>query len=379
MSYKKISYKELLLDVNNFRFFRDINDEVAQSEMEKKELQDKAFADMHNDNSMRKRVDNLKNRIIELGWDECQAPLVIKSEDSEKYIVKDGNTRLTAIKLLIKDNEEYKSKKGKDKWPEIINQLEKIQCFDLSEKSSREIHDILDNKHINSARDWPQDNQNFAMFKIYMDKKFNVGKWKFEDFEYDTKIVKKISKNDFIKIGKQIKQYVAHAQVLKYIQDGDEDSEGRELHELIKMIVASNPLKKHYKFDTQTSLFEEEGLEMFKEDIFGTKEKEQIIFGAVKSEKGTLLEFKYLFKPEYRDQLSTVIDRIKPLKTVYLEIKRKEQDRGINEYLDELQKEIQKKTEENWKNFQNSTSETKLKSIVDSLEIWIAYLKKKWE
>ena len=119
--------KDLLLDPNNPRYFSKEGDEIDESEFAEPAIQNKA----------RLRMDKYRPKELALsmkqnGYVPTDAIFVIEHEGTGKYLVKEGNRRVTALQNLLEDD-------VKDKDYECPNELrEEIEEIDVLEVYAKE-------------------------------------------------------------------------------------------------------------------------------------------------------------------------------------------------------------------------------------------------
>lgn len=97
-SYKTLDITELHVNPDNYRYVEEVYDEIsAITAMFKVNVGDS-----------KKEMLNLANDIIEDGLNPFEMPIVSFDEELEKYVVYDGNRRVTCLKLMtqFKGNEE---------------------------------------------------------------------------------------------------------------------------------------------------------------------------------------------------------------------------------------------------------------------------------
>jgi hypothetical protein len=96
--YKSISIENLYINPENYRYINDAYDETS------------AIIYMFNltTGTPTKEMINLSKDIVEDGLNPFEMPIVCYDEDLEKYVVYDGNRRITCIKLMTqyKNNDE---------------------------------------------------------------------------------------------------------------------------------------------------------------------------------------------------------------------------------------------------------------------------------
>lgn len=130
--YKVININDLYVNPENYRYINDATDEVD------------AIISMFTVNAgvPTKEMINLSKDIIEDGLNPFEMPIVCFDEDLEKYIVYEGNRRITSIKLMTqyKNNTIIKSKIPS------VNEIYKLSC-DINEVQCVVYQNSDDAKH----------------------------------------------------------------------------------------------------------------------------------------------------------------------------------------------------------------------------------------
>lgn len=112
--YKVISINELYVNPENYRYINDASDEID------------AIICMFNvtTGTPTKEMLNLSKDIVEDGLNPFEMPIVCFDEDLGKYVVYEGNRRVTCIKLMT----QYKNNdKILEKVP-FVNEIYKLEC-----------------------------------------------------------------------------------------------------------------------------------------------------------------------------------------------------------------------------------------------------------
>jgi hypothetical protein len=179
-----IHNSKLLFWPNNPRLkisdFRNVN--YTHSQLTNKENQEKIW------NMLRKNeheVPKLAKSMMQSGFMREKAPIVLKLSDLDRYLVLEGNRRLTAIRLILS---------GKDKVaPEIRKSLEFIPCW-LFELNSDEvpleaaISRMVAEAHIKGQKAHTKIQQAHMLYDGYMSFLTEKGS---EDFYVDSTVMQK--------------------------------------------------------------------------------------------------------------------------------------------------------------------------------------------
>lgn len=130
--YKTININDLYVNPENYRYINDATDEID------------AIISMFNVNTgtpIREML-NLSKDIIEDGLNPFEMPIVCFDEDLEKYIVYEGNRRITCIKLMT----QYKNNDSIKTLIPSVNEIYKLNC-DIKEVQCVIFYNPDDAKH----------------------------------------------------------------------------------------------------------------------------------------------------------------------------------------------------------------------------------------
>lgn len=173
---------KFLLDPNNPRLItRDANrvpedrwldaDVVSQTNQRMKE---------------RFKVEELMHSIKENGWIPVDSIFVRQFRDTDRYVVLEGNRRITAIISLLEDD---------NLAPPLRESLQKIDCLELEDRGLSEeliqqkIHYILGVRHHGSLKQWSPFAQARNCFTRYLE----YGQMTEESFNWNTDIGSKVA------------------------------------------------------------------------------------------------------------------------------------------------------------------------------------------
>ena len=138
---EKLKVDELVLDNFNPRLPKSLHGEENEEKIVEYML---AFGN----------ITELMQSIVETGYSDAEPLLVIKDQNSEKYVVIEGNRRLTALKLL---NNPKTAKTKTSAINEIVESAAgkiptTVPCIVYENRD--EILDYLGYRHITGVKDW---------------------------------------------------------------------------------------------------------------------------------------------------------------------------------------------------------------------------------
>lgn len=155
-SYVKIKVSDLYVNPENYRYLNDVIDEVAAIT---------AMFSVNGGDPIKEMI-NLSKDIIKEGLNPFEMPIVCFDEEINKYVVYDGNRRITCIKLMTqyKGNEDIKHKIS------AVEDIYKLDC------NINEIQCVL--------YDNPDDAKHY-LYKIHNDINEGVGR---KQWDYQAKM-----------------------------------------------------------------------------------------------------------------------------------------------------------------------------------------------
>ncbi|MFC1454764.1 ParB N-terminal domain-containing protein [Candidatus Undinarchaeota archaeon] len=280
-----VKIDDLLLDPNNPRFCKHVDEMTPSAKWDTKQIQTEVFRKMCVGFDISELVDSIKSK----GFVPVDNIFVKKAKN--KYLVVEGNRRITAIKLLLKSHAEGKPKDVLPK--EILDTLNKIECFDLTNNGADEIDFILGLRHHGSIKNWDFLPSSFNIYNRYM-KALREEKEDTSDdivFEYNVKIAKIIKSLYSLPLGEVRDKLRAYAVYLQ-LRNSNVDGVGEKfsiIHDAIK-----NPtLRKHFNFDEVSCTFDDEGVDNFVNLVYGIDGTDPAITAAASGDKN-LRDFAYI-------------------------------------------------------------------------------------
>lgn len=284
-----VDINDLVLDPNNPRFSKHVNELTPDNRIEDKDVQAETLKKMAENFD----VDELEKSIRSKGFTPVDNIFVKKLDG--KYLVIEGNRRITAIKMLLLKNAE--ARRASDAVPaEIITTLNKIDCYDLGDNDDDEIDFILGLRHHGSIKQWSFLPASFNIYKRYMKDLCEEKACDFteENFEYKVGVAKKIADLYSLKPGDvrdKLRTYRAYLQLIALKPTADHDHKFSIIGDAIK----NTTLRKHFEFDEISCTFSEEGAEKFLDLVYGDAEREPVIIGAAAGE-GNLRDLAYVIE-----------------------------------------------------------------------------------
>lgn len=201
-----VKYDHLVLDPNNPRFITREEDKVAEEDFLGQDVSGKTADKMSKE---RYKIPELANSIKQNGWQPVDYIFVRKLQDQkDRYIVLEGNRRVTAIREVMKDERVD---------PKLKDRLRSIEVMEVLDSGSpaelqRKISYLLGVRHHGSLKRWTP----FAQAHNIMDRYLEYSGQSQETFEWNKEFAKKVADTLSIpvdEVEKRLKVYRVMAQV----------------------------------------------------------------------------------------------------------------------------------------------------------------------
>lgn len=326
---KTVSLEKLMLDPNNPRFSKDPEREVPEERIGEENIQQTTLERMK-ENAY--EIEDLKNSIRKAGFVNVDNMFVKKIPDSEKYVVVEGNRRLTAIKELEKEHEE-----GQTVDEDVRESYQEIEVVDLSNKEEDKIDFILGLRHHGSIQEWEPLPSAFNLFSTYMElysEKKGVEEIP-ENFNYNVDVARKVAETysvDLSDVRPQLWNYRVYHQLKQIVSDV---SELKDKYSHIEETVSSTTVRQRFGFDKETCSFSGEGAEKFIELVIGEEGEEPVIRQASAGESN-IRDYRWVLKNGDEGDIARIEEKGKKASNVKAEIKNKRQEKELRQSLVEV-------------------------------------------
>lgn len=335
----KINIDNLLLDPNNPRFCKHADEMVDDKDIEKEKIQEKTFVSMMNP-AFHFDIETLASSIKSKGFVNVDNVFVRKIKD--KYLVIEGNRRITAVKLLLK---EHVSGKGKSKLSkELLENIKTIDCIDLTDRSKSEIDFILGLRHHGSIKQWKLLPSSFSIFYKYKEEFEKAGLYPSlneENIMYDQNIAGRVSilySVERPEVRDKIRAYRAYLQLRK-IAPNAQDLQDK--FDILFDALVDKKFRESFEFNEESCTFSEEGTERFLKLILGN-DKINPVIRAPSSGEASLRDYLYVLKNGTSSDIERMeVDGELP-SAVKGDLKSRENKRDLYHCLEEALKELQK-------------------------------------
>lgn len=257
----QVKIEDLVLDPNNPRFSKHHSQETPEEHLLDETEQEKTLQIMLQSGAF--AVDELMDSIKSKGFKPVGKIFVKKIAD--KYLVVEGNRRVSAIKHLLAKHKE--GKKGDVLPEEILETLTTLNVNDVSERSDDAIRELIALIHLGGFKEWKPLPASYSIYRAYM-KELAVAKGVDEkdpnSFIYDPIIAKRVKELFAVTLSQvrsSVRIYRAHLQLMELSHDHRVEDENN--YSMIGDTIKSVELSKYFGFDENRGVFSEEGAEKF--------------------------------------------------------------------------------------------------------------------
>ena len=311
---QKINTEDLLLDPNNPRFSKHYDEITPQDKFEDEEEQRKVY-ELMVDPKNKFEIEVLISAIKADGFIPVDKIFVRKL--NKKYLVIEGNRRVTAIKKIIKNNKNHI--KGYEEIDgvtlELLKQIKEVSCvvIDVEGPTAEEqVQKILGLRHHGSILPWKPLPAAFNLYQKYMAEyclQNNSNPKEPENFIYDVPLVKKVSaifSVDWTDVRRQIKLYRVYLQLIE-ASHRHPNVESPESFSMIEETLSKEVLRKRFGYDDIKSIFSESGVELILDLYFGLKDAPAVITSASVG-KSNIRDFAYVLAEGTEGDINRIIE-----------------------------------------------------------------------
>jgi hypothetical protein len=250
---------KLLLDPNNPRFVSSKEERVPEEKIGDSGIvtatANRMFPDPNNDPY---RIVELMHSIETNGWQPVDSIFVRKYDNSGRYVVLEGNRRVTAVQRLL-NNKELPASVRSD-----LSEIEVMEVIGDEDHITleRQISYLLGVRHHGSLKRWSPFAQANNIFECFMEK---AGLMKEEDFRWDEEVGESVA--DALSIpatGKRsVEERLSVLQAMKSVADLPNVGPGRMLDRYFSLFVEllarrDQKLGKYIRQDRETFRLDEE-------------------------------------------------------------------------------------------------------------------------
>jgi hypothetical protein len=202
----EVKYDHLVLDPNNPRFITRHEDKIAEEDFLGHDTSGKTVSKMSKE---RYKIAELANSIKQNHWQPVDSIFVRKLEgQKDRFVVLEGNRRVTAIREIMKDPKADSTLKESLKSIEVMEVIE----GGSSEELQRKITYLLGVRHHGSLKKWTA----FAQAHNIMERYLEISGQSQETFDWDSAHARKVADTFSIpveEVEKRLKVYRVMNQV----------------------------------------------------------------------------------------------------------------------------------------------------------------------
>ncbi len=333
---KEIKIENLLLDPNNPRFSNQ-NNKVPLEKIADNDVQEWAYEQM-NARKNHFEIEELIDAIMTDGF--LHVDKIFVEKINSKYLVVEGNRRITAIKKILNTKEDLDR--------EIYNQITKIPCIILDSENpdaKRLKAKILGLRHHGSIMSWKPLPQSCNLYQEYMmelcaedeDKASNPN-----NFIYDPSITDKIASKFSVKRNDVMKKVKLYRTYLQLLEESYNNLEERSFS-MLQETLGKKELKKYFEYDEKKCIFSAEGVEEILDLYFGFGEKDAVITEA-SAGSSTVRDFaKVISSPVVTEgDIRRITEYREKASAVYADVTSRLNERTLRSALEKILEEVNK-------------------------------------
>ncbi len=341
---KEIEIEDLILDPNNPRFSKHHDEITPEDKFEDLDIQEDAYRRM-TDPKNNFEIDVLLAAIRADGFIHVDKIFVRKV--NKKFLVIEGNRRVTAIKKLLKNHKN--NIKGYEVSADLLKQIKTLPCvlIDINGPESEEqIQKILGLRHHGSILPWKPLPAAFNLYQKYMTEfclQNNSDPKDENNFLYDPLIAKKVAaifSVEWTDVRKQIKLYRIYLQLLE-VSHRHPSVESSDSFSMIQETLSKASLTKYFEYDEEKSIFSENGTERFLDLYFGLKDKPAIITQASAGDS-TVRDFSFVVSEGGEEGIRRIVEDREVASKVAAEVRMKLTIRNLKNTLEFVMNELNK-------------------------------------
>ncbi len=329
--------ESLLLDPNNPRFSKTKDLETLEKNFGDADVQENAYEEMLKP-SNNFEIEELADSIRTKGFYPVDKIFVRAIKN--KYLVVEGNRRVTAIKYLLKKGKskikKYKLEKG------LETSFKKIKCVDLTEDTEDDINLILGLRHHGSIKEWKVWPASFNLFNRYMkefSKENGTEEMDVDSFVLDKDIQDRVA--DMFSIKSEIvKERVQAYRVYVQLYNSNANFNDNKFSMIIETLK-SKTLKRRFEFDSNKCIFSQDGLEMFISLCMGSGGSAPVITSA-SAGSSTIRQYAYVVNTGQENYIRMIEEDGRLAEDVKSMIRDKETERDLINILEKVLSEVNK-------------------------------------
>ncbi|HEY4515649.1 MAG TPA: ParB N-terminal domain-containing protein [Candidatus Paceibacterota bacterium] len=343
-----VKIEDLLLDPNNPRFSKHHNEITHVARVTDEDVQATAYAQM-NDSANHFQIDELVEAIMADGF--IQVDKIFVEKINTKYLIIEGNRRVTAVKKILKNHE------SKVKGFELLGeagkalkvQLAKIPCIviDTTQPGAKDMmRKILGLRHHGSILPWKPLPAAFNLYQQYMDEYCSGDANKArnpENFLYSPIVAKKVSAMFSVRwtdVREKIKLYRVYLQLLEASRNHPQVV-SPDSFSMIEETLGRTALKNYFGYDENKSIFSDEGVEKILDMYFGLRGKNPVITEA-SAGSSNVRDFAFVVAEGTSEDVDRIFKDREKAGAVKAEVETKRSHRSLQNTLELVLNELNK-------------------------------------
>jgi hypothetical protein len=272
---KPIDVADLLLDPNNPRFSKHLDEITPLGEVAKKNVQDITFKRMK-DRDNHFEIGELVDAIMEDGF--IPVDKIFVQQVGDKFLVVEGNRRVTAIKTILEEH-------GDEISDTLRKQISEVPCVivDMDKPDARNmVRKILGLRHHGSILPWKPLPAAFNLYQEYMLDLCSNDSEKAKNpnnFVYHPATAKRVAAMFSVRltdVRSKVRLYRVYLQLVD-MSGNSPDVINADAFSMLEETLGRNDLKTYFGYDENQSTFSEEGAEKMLDLYFGLKENPPVI------------------------------------------------------------------------------------------------------
>jgi len=163
---KSIKIEDLYLNPNNPRLMdKSRKSELSENRLIEEKIQEKTLKDIRFEG-----INDIYEKVKKLGFLPIDRIVVRKIESEDKYLVLEGNRRISTVKVLLKEHEEGIVTLDE----KILNSLQEVEVLVYKGNDKNIIWLLQGMRHINGIKEWGALQQARFLFEMQQDNSLNA-------------------------------------------------------------------------------------------------------------------------------------------------------------------------------------------------------------
>lgn len=275
LTEKEIDVDDLLLDPNNPRFSKHSDEMTPIEEAGNEDVQEITMSRMK-DRDNRFEIPELVSAIIEDGF--IPVDKIFVQPVKGKYLVIEGNRRVTAIKTILEEHQDKLT-------PEQLKKLRKLPCVvvDIEQEGARDmVRRILGLRHHGSILPWKPLPAALNLYQEYMIELCEGDRdkaKKCENFYYHPATAKKVAAVFGVKLADVRNKVRIYRVYMQLVESSNNDPAvlNSDAFSMLEETLGRSDLREFFGYDENLSTLSDEGVEKMLDLYFGLRDNPPVI------------------------------------------------------------------------------------------------------